>query len=300
LRFDQDINHIHWATTRRPESGTLMALAIDHRIQLEAMANEVGAPIGRVPDFKVLAVQAAARVADRRPGFGMLLDGTYGREALFRAADHPFWIGRPVELPGSRPLDFEGGGSLGAQLIEWPVGHTIKCLCFYHPDDPPELKERQERELLRLHDAARKVGRELLLEIISGKNGQLKADTVAIVLQRLYDLGIKPDWWKLEPQRDAAAWHAVGEVIRNNDPYCRGIVLLGLEAPEDELEAAFAAAAQEPQVKGFAVGRTIFNEAARRWLKGEITDEIAISDMAERFQRLVDAWQRVADRAKAA
>jgi 5-dehydro-2-deoxygluconokinase len=180
------------------------------------------------------------------------------------------------------------------------VGHTIKCLCFYHPDDPPELKERQERELLRLHDAARRVGRDLLVEIIAGKNGPLTSNTVAGILQRLYDLGIKPDWWKLEPQNDAAAWRAVGDVITQNDPYCRGIVLLGLEAPEDELEAAFAAAAQEPQVKGFAVGRTIFNDAARRWLKGEMTDEAAIGDMAGRFQRLVDAWQRVAGRAKAA
>jgi 5-dehydro-2-deoxygluconokinase len=300
LRFDEDINHVHWATTRRPAPDTLMALAIDHRMQLEAMAKEVGAPVDRIPDFKVLAVQAAARVANGRPGFGMLIDGTYGREALFRAADHPFWIGRPVELPGSRPLDFENGGSLGAQLIEWPVGHTIKCLCFYHPDDPAELKERQERELLRLYDAARRVGRELLVEIIAGKNGPLKPDTVPTVLQRLYDLGIKPDWWKLEPQRDTAAWRAIGEVITRNDPLCRGIVLLGLEAPEGELEAAFAAAASEPQVKGFAVGRTIFNDAARRWLKGEISDEAAINDMAARFQRLVDAWQRAAGRAKAA
>lgn len=300
LRFDQDINHVHWATTRRPAPDTLMALAIDHRMQLEAMAKEVGASVDRIPDFKVLAVQATARVADGRPGFGMLIDGTYGREALFRAADHPFWIGRPVELPGSRPLDFENGGSLGAQLVEWPVGHTIKCLCFYHPDDPPDLKERQERELLRLHDAARRIGRELLVEIIAGKHGPLKPDTVPTVLQRLYDLGIKPDWWKLEPQRDTAAWRAIGETITRNDPYCRGIVLLGLEAPEDELEAAFAAAASEPQVKGFAVGRTIFNDAARRWLKGEISDDAAISDMASRFQRLVDAWQRVAGRAKAA
>ena len=63
---------------------------------------------------------------------------------------------------------------------------------------------------------------------------------------------------------------------------------------------AFAAAAGEPQVKGFAVGRTIFNDAARRWLKGEITDEAAVSDMAGRFQRLVDAWQRAAARAKVA
>ena len=267
LRFDQDINHIHWATTRRPGPDTLMALAIDHRMQLEAMASEVGAPVERIGDFKVLAVKAAARVADGRPGFGMLLDGTYGREALFRAADQPFWIGRPVELPGSRPLDFEGSGSLAAQLVEWPVGHTIKCLCFYHPDDPAEMKQRQERDLLRLYDAARKIGRELLVEIIAGKNGPLKRDTVAIVVQRLYDLGIKPDWWKLEPQTDKAAWRAIGDVIRENDPYCRGIVLLGLEAPEPELEAAFAAAASEPLVKGFAVGRTIFNDAARSWLE---------------------------------
>ena len=294
LRFDQDINHIHWATTRRPGPDTLMALAIDHRMQLEAMASEVGAPVERIGEFKVLAVKAAARVADGRPGFGMLLDGTYGREALFRAADQPFWIGRPVELPGSRPLDFEGGGSLAAQLVEWPVGHTIKCLCFYHPDDPAEMKQRQERDLLRLYDAARKIGRELLVEIIAGKNGPLKRDTVAIVVQRLYDLGIKPDWWKLEPQTDKAAWRAIGDVIRENDPYCRGIVLLGLEAPEPELEAAFAAAASEPLVKGFAVGRTIFNDAARSWLKRQITDEAAIADMAGRFRRLVESWQRVA------
>jgi 5-dehydro-2-deoxygluconokinase len=300
LRFDEDLNHVHWATTRRPQADTLMAFAIDHRAQFEALAAEVGAPLEKVKGFKNLAVRAAARVADGRPGFGMLIDGTYGREALFRAADHPFWIGRPVEEPGSRPLEFEGGGDIGAHLIEWPVGHTIKCLCFYHPDDPEELRLRQERELLRITDAARRIGRELLIEIIAGKHGTLQADTLAHVLTRLYGLGIKPDWWKLEPQAEAAAWRQTAEVIRANDPFCRGIVLLGLEAPEAELEAAFAVAAREPLVKGFAVGRTLFNEAARRWLAGAMTDDEAIADMATRFQRLVDAWQRAAHRAKAA
>ena len=48
----------------------------------------------------------------------------------------PRVLDRPaVEKPGSRPLDFEDGGSLGAKLVEWPIAHTIKCLCFYHPDD---------------------------------------------------------------------------------------------------------------------------------------------------------------------
>jgi 5-dehydro-2-deoxygluconokinase len=205
-----------------------------------------------------------------------------------------------VEEPGSRPLDFEGGGSLAARLLEWPVGHTVKVLCFYRPDDPAELRERQERELLRVHDAARRLGRELLVEIICGKHGALEPGTVAAALERLYALGIRPDWWKLEPLAEASAWRGVSTVIETNDPLCRGIVLLGLEAPEGELEAAFAVAAREPLVKGFAVGRTIFNDAARRWLKGEIDDEAAVADMAGRFQRLVEAWGRAAGVARAA
>ncbi len=300
LRKDAAINHIHWATTRRPEADGLMALAIDHRAQMEAMADEAGVPREKIAAFKVLAVEAAGRIANGRPGFGMLIDGNYGREALFRAADHPFWIGRPVELPGSRPLEFEGGADVGTSLIEWPVGQTIKCLCFYHPDDPPALKEQQERQLLRLYAAARTVGRELLIEIIAGKHGALKDDTVSSVVQRLYDLGIKPDWWKLEPLKTPAAWRAVADVIERNDPLCRGIVLLGLEAPEEDLEAAFAIAASEPMVKGFAVGRTIFNEPARAWLRGSITDEAAIDAMASKFGRLAGAWEAASRHAAAA
>jgi 5-dehydro-2-deoxygluconokinase len=43
-------------------------------------------------------------------------------------------------------------------------------------------------------------------------------------------------------------------------------------------------------VKGFAVGRTIFNAAARAWLKGEMNDADAVADMANRFERLVNRW----------
>jgi 5-dehydro-2-deoxygluconokinase len=247
-----------------------------------------------IEGFKVLAVEAAARVARGREGFGMLLDSTYGQKAFPRAAEHGFWIGRPVEKPGSRPLDFDHLPDLGSHLVEWPIGHTVKCLCFYHPDDSDELKARQERELLRLNDAARTVGRELLVEIIAGKNGPLTDATIPSILTRLYELGIKPDWWKLEPQKSAAAWRAIEAVIVENDPHCRGIVMLGLEAPEHELIAAFRAGAATPLIKGFAVGRTIFAEAAEKWLAGEMDDEQAIANMAAKFDKLVQAWQSVA------
>ena len=86
---------------------------------------------------------------------------------------------RPVELPGSRPLRFETSQDIGSLLPEWPVEHCIKALCFYHPDDEPALKQAQQEKLRGLFEAARKVGRELLIEIIASKNGPLEDDTIA-------------------------------------------------------------------------------------------------------------------------
>lgn len=293
LRHDVALNHVHWATTRRPQAPTLMALAIDHRAQIEAMADELGAPRARIAAFKRLAVDAAARVAKGAAGFGMLLDGRHGREALFRAGDHGFWIARPLEVPGSRPLRLEtdAEGSLGAALNEWPVDHAAKVLAFYHPDDDAALKAEQEAVLKRAALACRQVGRELLVEIICSKHGPVGDDTMARVMRRLYEIGIKPDWWKLEGQPSAAAWAAVDAAITENDPYCRGVVLLGLDAPLPDLERAFRLAQTAKTVKGFAIGRTIFGEAARGWLAGALDDEAATAMMAERFGRLVEAWR---------
>jgi 5-dehydro-2-deoxygluconokinase len=291
LRRDRQLAHLHWATTRRPRGSQILALAIDHRSQLEALADRYGAPHERLSRLKVLAVEAAARVAAGRSDIGMLIDDTHGREALFEAAGHPLWIGRPVEKPGSRPLRFEPGADLGSHLVEWPVTHTVKCLCFYHPDDPAELREAQEEQLLALHDAARTVGREYLVEIIAGPHGALGSDTIASVLRRLYAIGLRPDWWKLEPQASPDAWKAIDAAIAEGDPYCRGVVMLGLEASEADLAEAFKAARGADCVKGFAVGRTIFAEPAEAWLSGRMTDEAIVDEMHRRFARLIAAWE---------
>jgi len=292
LRRDEAINHVHWATTRRPQPEGLLALAIDHRIQLEEAADKLDVPRARIADFKRLAVTATANIAKGAPGFGMLLDDIYGREAMFDAAKQNLWIARPLEKPGSRPLRFEFTQDVGSRLVEWPLSHTIKCLAFYHPDDDAALKDEQSKKLRTLFEAARSVGRELLVEIIAGKHGALADDTVARVLEELYALGIKPDWWKLEPQASARAWQNIGKVIADNDPHCRGIVLLGLEAPESELARAFELTSGQHWVKGFAIGRTIFNDVARDWLAGGLKDEDAIAAMTQRFGKLVELWKR--------
>src|SRR3546814_269204 len=143
----------------------------------------------------------------------LLLDGRHGMRALEAAADHPYWIGRPIEMPGSRPLDFESSPDVATELATWPRNHVVKCLAFYHHDDPDDLRERQERQLLRLQDAARKTGHELLVEIIAANAGPVDDHTVARAIQRLYDLGMRPDWWKLEPSDSADAWRNIERTI---------------------------------------------------------------------------------------
>jgi 5-dehydro-2-deoxygluconokinase len=289
LRKDETINHLHWATTRRGSWPKLMALAIDHRKPVEEIA---GSATDRIAPFKALAVEAAARVAGGRPGFGMLIDDKYGRDALFAAGrQKDLWIARPLELPGSRPLRFEFSQDVGSRLIEWPVNHVAKVLCFYHPDDPAALKAEQVSWLTTAFQAARAVGREILIEIIASKAGPVDDNTTARALSELYDAGLKPDWWKLEPQASAAAWTQIDRVIETRDPHCRGVVLLGLEAPMDALVSGFGFAKGSRTVRGFAVGRTIFADAAKAWFAGRISDQDAIEDMSSRFRALCEAWE---------
>ncbi|MHA1190314.1 MAG: 2-deoxy-5-keto-D-gluconate 6-phosphate aldolase domain-containing protein, partial [Alphaproteobacteria bacterium] len=144
--------------------------------------------------------------------------------------------------------------------------------------------------LIRLADAARKNGLEFLLEVIPSKVGPCDANATATIIQHIYGLGIRPDWWKLEPMKNDAAWANTCAAVSQGDPWCRGIVVLGLEAPEDHLRDSFKAAARHDLVKGFAVGRTIFAEPARAWLTGEMADEDAVQMMADRYQRLCALW----------
>ena len=94
-----------------------------------------------------------------------------------------------------------------------------------------------------------------------------------------------------------AGWAKSVDAITRNDPNTRGIVVLGLAAEEDVLAQSFEAAAKYDLVKGFAVGRTIFGEAAKSYMAGELSAENAVADMALKYRRLCDLWDTA--RAKA-
>ena len=299
LRKDAALEQLHWSTTRTAQWPQVLAFAFDHRSQLEAMAEEAGASREHIPYFKRLALKAAVQAAGGRPDAGVLIDGRYGEDALAEAEGKGLWIGRAIERPGSRPLRFDNTLDPAVDLREWPVDQCVKCLVFYHPDDEPALREEQERQVLTLVEACRTTRHELLLEVIPPKAGGPPADatTVPRAMERFYDVGVHPDWWKLPSPSGEAEWRAIADVVERRDPHCRGVLLLGLDAPAAELEAAFALAARQPVCKGFAVGRTIFGGPARAWLKGEMNDEAAVAAMAESYARLLAAWDRHRPRA---
>lgn len=310
--IDPELNYLHRVTTRQPTRWPeLCILAFDHRKQFIEMCEAAGASPARLPKLKQLILQAAqqevAALELSAKGYapGVLIDDTYGQDALNDvtglftegaalaepdvAAAGRWWIGRPVEVPGSRPIALEGGRSIGSRLVSWPRSHTVKCLVFMHPDDEAALWQQQALQIQELYQACAQSGHELLLEVIPPKDAPTDDFTVSRAMAQIYRLGVRPDWWKLPPQT-AAGWRAVSELIQHEAPHCRGVILLGLDAPLVDLCAAFATTAAFPVCRGFAIGRTIFSAPAKAWLDGDIDDEGLQSQIRANYCQLVHAW----------
>jgi 5-dehydro-2-deoxygluconokinase len=251
LRQDPELAHLHRVTTRTRGPATLCAMA-------------AAGPLAPA------VIDAAVRVADGRAGFGLRLEGASGLAALPVAERPRLWLARSLQ----------GGASVATALSEWPTGLVVAYRCQYRLEDPRELREAQERDLVRLVAACDAQGRELLLQIDAGGTP---------ALAHLYELGIRPDWWLLEAAAEAADWPACARVIGTHDPYCRG-VLLALETPAEAAAEALAAAAATPIVRGFIAGGSITADLEPAWRSGRMSAESMTAEMAQRFRTLVEVW----------
>jgi 5-dehydro-2-deoxygluconokinase len=248
LRHDPELQHLHWATTRGVAPSPLFVLNAVVPAAMTGAAGEQLAELGR------LTVEAAAKVAAARAGVGVRLDASPGPAALALAQRHNLWLAREVQAEALQPAE---------RLLEWPMGITVSGRC----------RAAHEQRLVRLAAACRAQGRELLLEI--------DAADPAAVMTRLYELGVRPDWWALAPSPDAAADSRCAQVIAAHDGYCRG-VLVTADAP--------GAAAASPIVRGFITGGSILAGVAPAWLAGRLSDESLIREVADRFHAQIAAW----------
>lgn len=288
--LDNHLNHLHRVTSRKRNWQELFLLAFDHRSQLVEMAIEANTSLNRIEELKKLILKAfieSSQVANIKGKSGVFIDQTYGQSVLNELTGQDFWIARPVELPGSRPLRLEHG-NIGSQLISWPKEQVVKCLVFYSPDDTYALRIEQEDQIKEVYDACLKSGHEMLLELIVN-NVEHSINPYVRSIQRIYNIGIRPDWWKIPPL-SISEWNEIDVIIDNRDPYCRGIVILGLGATKEKLHNGFKRTSASKYVKGFAVGRTIFSEPSKMWLQNQIDDNVLIKKIKENYIEITQLW----------
>jgi 5-dehydro-2-deoxygluconokinase len=290
---DAELTRLHRVTAPRTPRTELFLFAFDHRDPIADLARSAGASADRIPLLKQLLVGAVAETENGRGltgKVGILCDDRFGQDALNAATGRGWWIGRPVELPGSNPLVFEHGRSIGTTLQSWPHEQVVKCLVWFHPDEDVETRLENEAQLRALYDAVQVSGHELMIELIPPKHLPDTQQAMLRSIKRLYNIGILPEWWKLPPPAKDT-WPELDALIAERDPYCRGVVLLGLNAPVAELARGFADARGARACRGFAVGRTIFNDPATSWLAGRCDDAALIAGVRKNYEALIDAWQ---------
>jgi len=292
---DKVLNHLHRISSRSGSRSEIFGFAFDHRKQLYDLAIECGEDPDRIVKLKKLFLNSIEDTIKKsninENNVGVLIDDTYGEDALQSIAEKTWWIGRPVELPGSCPLEFEGGGLIGSKLQSWPLKHVVKCLLFYHPNDPIELKLTQEQRLKELYSACVQSGHQLLLEVIPPAEYGEDDTNISQTLKRFYHLGIKPDWWKLPALQDKS-WKLASDIILEHDPHCQGVLLLGLSASMEAVKESFVYASKYEICKGFTVGRTIFYESAKEWMQNKISDQELVDSVASNYIELIKSWKK--------
>ena len=298
-RPDQDatLTRLHRVTAPRAPRDEVFAFAFDHRNQFFELAQEAGASEERLPQLKKLFVEAVAEteaalgLAGR---IGLLCDDRYGQDALNAATGRGWWIGRPVELPGSNPLVFDRGRSIGTHLIAWPREHVVKCLVPFHPDDDVDNRLEQEAQIRALYDAVQASGHELLLEIIPPKALPRAPDTVFRALKRLYNLG---DLSGMVEARADGRRAVAGD--RRADRRARSVLPRRRPARTQRQRRRArrglprGARQQDlPRLRGRAARSSTSRRA--QWLAGEIDDAALVRQVRATFEALIGLWQRSA------
>jgi 5-dehydro-2-deoxygluconokinase len=226
---------------------------------------------------------------------GAIVDDQYGFDALTAMNGSGRWLARPVEVAGSRPLEFAAGHKLHDTLRTWPAEHVIKCLVSYSTKDALGIRTEQQEKLTNLQEGVFATGHRWLLEMIPPEF-QKEPGNVVEAVENLYELGLRPDWWKLPPLTDDHAWSEIASLISKHDPQCGGIIVLGYDKPEADLLAAFESALRSRHAVGFAVGRSIWREVATDWFKGLADDASAANAVRTSYENILNAWLKIANR----
>ena len=150
-------------------------------------------------------------------------------------------------------------------------------------------------QLRKLSGVCTELKRKLMVELIISQNfSQEDASTVNEValteaIDEVYKEGIYPYWWKINAFNSKEKWLKLNEVIDENDPEV-GVIFQYNYSHIEKLPAWLGSICSNSQFYGLAVGQSIFWEPWEKYINGNTDDAEVISEVAERFQKLLNVW----------
>jgi len=304
--------------------GKLYILAFDHRgsfqkkmfgIEGEPSAEETAT----ISDAKHLIFEGMVKAVDAGvdPGAtGVLVDEQFGapKNIPGDAKQRGLLLAMPVEKSGQNEFDFDYGDDFGAHIEQFDPDFS-KVLVRYNPDGDAEMNEGQTERLKRLsdwlHEHDRKFLFELLvpaedhqLEQVGGDSDRYDAELRPELMRRtivaFQDAGVEADIWKIEGIDTQEDCDLIAQTARQGGRDGVVCVVLGRGANDEKVDHWLRQGAPVEGYAGFAIGRTIWWDALKGFLDGNIEREDAAQQIADNYLRFVQVYDEAAKQAAAA
>jgi 5-dehydro-2-deoxygluconokinase len=119
----------------------------------------------------------------------------------------------------------------------------------------------------------------------------LRPGLMVEAVERIQDVGIEPDVWKIEGLDTREDCLRVAQAVRRGGRDGVGCVVLGRGENEARVRHWLELAGCTPGFIGFAVGRSIFAAPLIALRAGELSASAAKAEIARRFCRLVETFE---------
>jgi myo-inositol catabolism protein IolC len=298
--------------------GKLYILAFDHRGSFQKkMFGIEGDPTPEqtetIADAKHLIFEGLLKATEEGVdphATGCLVDEQFGapKRTPEEAKERGLLLAMPVEKSGQNEFDFEYGEEFGEHIEKCDPDFS-KVLVRYNPEGDAEMNQTQAEKLKRLgdwlHEHDRKFLFELLvpaepdqLESVGGDeeryDRELRPELMKHAILDLQDAGVEPDIWKIEGIDSQEDCERISKTARRDGRNGVICVVLGRGADDAKVEHWLRTGAPVEGYAGFAIGRTIWWDALKGFLDGDIEREEAAGRIAEKYLRFVQVYREAA------
>ncbi|MEA2281160.1 MAG: hypothetical protein QOK21_1767 [Solirubrobacteraceae bacterium] len=293
--------------------GKLYILAFDHRGSFQKkMFGIEGDPTPEqtqtIADAKHLIFEGMRLASERGvdgQAVGVLVDEQFGGSIPRDAKADGLKLAMPVEKSGQDEFDFEYGDDFGAHIEQFDPEFS-KVLVRLNPDGDADVNAGQLERLKRLadwlHEHDRKFLFELLvpaepaqLERVGGDtdryDAELRPQLMRRAITQIQDAGVDVDVWKIEGVDERSDAEMLAEQTRKGEGR-EGVtcVLLGRGASDQKVDQWLQTAAPVEGFIGFAIGRSIWWDALKAYLGGDLERSSAAEQIAENYLRFIKVY----------